>query len=39
LYSRPEVIPTLRTSPKQAADAVVELILRGLRPPAPRGGE
>ena len=37
LYSRPEVIPTLRTSPKQAADAVVELVLRGLR--APRGGE
>ena len=38
-YSRPEVIPTLRSSPKQAADAVVDLVLRGLRAAAPRGGE
>lgn len=30
-FSRPEVIPTLRTSPKEAADAVVDIILRGLR--------
>jgi AcrR family transcriptional regulator len=37
-YSRPEIIPTLRWSPKQAADAVVDLVLRGLRAPVPRGG-
>lgn len=29
--SRPEVISTLRSSPKEAADAVVDVILRGLR--------
>ena len=28
--SRPDVIPTLRTSPKAAADAVMDLILKGL---------
>jgi AcrR family transcriptional regulator len=28
--SRPGVIPTLRTSPKEAADSVVDLILKGL---------
>lgn len=33
-FSRPEVIPTLRSSPKEAADAVVEIILRGLQAPA-----
>lgn len=32
-FSRPEVIPTLRSSPKEAADEVVDLILRGLRSP------
>jgi AcrR family transcriptional regulator len=31
-FSRPDVIPTLRSSPKEAADAVVDLILRGLKP-------
>lgn len=39
--TRPEVIPTLRGSPKDAADAVVELILRGLQassPSKPRTG-
>jgi AcrR family transcriptional regulator len=30
-FSRPAVIPTLRSSPKEAADEVVELIIRGLR--------
>lgn len=30
-YSRPNVIPTLRSTPKQAADDVVGLILEGLR--------
>jgi AcrR family transcriptional regulator len=34
-FSRPDVIPTLRSSPKEAADAVVDLLLRGLR----RGGK
>ena len=29
-FSQPDVIPTLRTSPKEAADAVVDLILKGL---------
>jgi AcrR family transcriptional regulator len=29
--SRPEVISTLRSSPKEAADAAVDVILRGLR--------
>jgi hypothetical protein len=29
-FSRPKVIPTLRSSPKAAADAVVDLVLRGL---------
>lgn len=29
-FSRPSVIPTLRSSPKQAADEVVDLILGGL---------
>jgi hypothetical protein len=33
--SRPEVIPTLRSSPKEAADAVLDLVLRGLRADAP----
>jgi hypothetical protein len=28
--ARPEVIPALRTSPKEAADVVVDLILKGL---------
>jgi AcrR family transcriptional regulator len=35
--ARPEVIPTLRTSPKDAADAVLDIILRGL--PAPDSEE
>jgi AcrR family transcriptional regulator len=30
--SRPEVISTLRSSPKEAADAALDVILRGLRP-------
>jgi len=30
-FSRPSVIPTLRSSPKEAADEVVGLVLRGLR--------
>lgn len=29
-FADPQVLPTLRTSPKQAADTVVDLILRGL---------
>jgi hypothetical protein len=29
-FIRPDVLPTLQTSAKQAADAVVDLILRGL---------
>ncbi len=29
-FSRPDVIPTLRSSPKDAADAVVDIVLRGL---------
>jgi AcrR family transcriptional regulator len=29
-FSRPDVIPTLRSSPKEAADGVVDLVLRGL---------
>lgn len=40
-FSRPEVIPTLRSSPKEAADAVVEIVLRGLQAPVrtePSGG-
>ena len=28
--SRPEVIPLIGTSPKQAADQIVEIVLRGL---------
>jgi len=32
-FSRPEVIPTLRSSPKEAADEVVDLVLAGLRAP------
>jgi len=30
-FSRPSVIPTLRSSPKEAADEVVDLIIGGLR--------
>lgn len=33
-FSRPEVLRTLRTSPKEAADAIVDVMLRGLE----RGG-
>jgi AcrR family transcriptional regulator len=29
-FSRPDIIPTLRSSPKEAADEVVDLVLRGL---------
>jgi AcrR family transcriptional regulator len=36
-FSRPEVIPTLRSSPKEAADAVVDLVLRGLLADVPEG--
>lgn len=36
-FSRPEVIPTLRSSPKAAADDVVGLILGGLRTLSPNG--
>jgi AcrR family transcriptional regulator len=32
-FARPEVMSTLRSSPKDAADAVVDVILRGLRHP------
>ena len=35
-FSRSAVIPTLRSSPKQAADDVVDLILVGLRGPIPK---
>jgi hypothetical protein len=31
LLSLPEVMPTLRSTPKQAADALVEIMLRGMR--------
>jgi len=31
LFTRPEVIPTLRSSPKDAADGVLALLLRGLQ--------
>lgn len=34
-FTRPGVIPTLRSSPKDAADAVVDLILRGLQAASP----
>jgi len=30
-FARPDVLPTLRSTPKQAADAVVDLVLDGLR--------
>lgn len=30
-FSQPDVLPTLRSSPKEAADEVVDLILRGLK--------
>lgn len=30
-FAQPDVIPTLRSSPKEAADDVVDLVLRGLR--------
>lgn len=36
-FSRPSVIPTLRSSPKQAADEVVDLILEGLLAPTAKG--
>lgn len=36
-FSRPAVIPTLRGSPKEAADEVVDLVLRGLRADTPAG--
>ena len=29
-FARPEVIPTLDSSPKDAADAMVDVVLRGL---------
>jgi AcrR family transcriptional regulator len=34
-FISPEVMPTLRTSPKVAADGVVDIILRGLAAPEP----
>jgi AcrR family transcriptional regulator len=34
-FIRPEVLPTLRSTPKVAADEVVDIVLRGL--PRPRG--
>ena len=34
-FIRPEVMPTLRSSPKAAADAVVDIVLRGLPRPSP----
>lgn len=30
-FARPDVLPTLHTSPQAAADAVVDVVLRGLR--------
>lgn len=30
-FSQPDVIPTLRSSPKEAADEVVDILLQGLR--------
>jgi hypothetical protein len=33
--SRPAVMATLRSSPKDAADTIVDLVLRGLRTPGP----
>jgi len=30
-FSKPEVLATLRSSPKDAADAVVDILLAGLR--------
>jgi AcrR family transcriptional regulator len=36
-FIRPEVMATLRTPPKDAADTVVDLILRGLTAPEPHG--
>jgi hypothetical protein len=30
-FARPDVLPTLSTSPKEAADAVVDLLLSGLQ--------
>ena len=32
-FIRPEVLPTLRSSPKVAADAIVDIVLRGLPRP------
>jgi AcrR family transcriptional regulator len=37
-FSRAEVVTTLRTSPKQAADQALEVILRGLTTPEEKGG-
>jgi AcrR family transcriptional regulator len=37
LFARPELIPTLRSSPKDAADEVVDLVLRGLQDPRRNG--
>ena len=34
-FAAPEVMPTLRSSPKEAADAVVEIVLRGLQARVP----
>jgi AcrR family transcriptional regulator len=34
--SRPEVMPTLQSTPKQAADAMLDIMLRGMRTPAAR---
>lgn len=32
-FSRPEVVPTLSSTPKQAADSLVVIMLRGMRRP------
>ena len=32
-FIRPDVLPTLRSSPKVAADSVVDIVLRGLTRP------
>jgi hypothetical protein len=32
-YIRPDVLPTLGSSPKDAADAMVDIIVRGLPRP------
>jgi AcrR family transcriptional regulator len=37
LFTRPHVLPTLRSSPKAAADEVLDVVLRGLQTADPNG--